>query len=180
MLYILYLYILSFTLITNCSEEEKKWDLVDDAEVQQFNINIQTASTQWHDLNQDFIQAQNETRANFIQAHNIVKRLRTKQDELDDEENPYDITDKTIISTTKNQIQELYRLGRVSPNKIIEHEFNINNSCLSLLHTLRQQREIIPYHHLGASLVVAEIIVADIFRYAQGLGLYPNGFPANI
>jgi hypothetical protein len=177
MLHLLYLYVLSFAFITNCSDSDDEWVAIDD-DVQKIDRALTTSSDQWHDIDPDFEKDTKDTITSLIQARDIVKEMRTKHVALSRQNNPCNATDQTIIPATNTEMQKLYRLAKLSPDRISVHENDIKDSCLELSRSLLQKKEINPYDYLSASLVIAEGIVVDIFNYAQRLGLYPNGFPA--
>ena len=173
MLYILYLYVVSFVFITNCSQYNSQKYLMND----QFKeLNLQISMSKWKDLDPMFREEQEDAKKNFIAAYNIINELHEKCYELDHTKNTQGIPIKDLIGKTQNQIQQLYNLGKLSEEDIYKKEDYIKRNCSGLsLYRICDY-----YNHFRASMVVAENIWCKIFNDVEELGLDPEELTNNI
>jgi len=131
------------------------------------NYSAQNKTNDWSDISSEFLALQNESKNNFIQAHTIMTRLRNLNIHHRSSIN-YD----KVLPVIQSQIEELYKLSNLSEAKIEEYNSSINRP-----NTFEQDNNILI---ISNSIVVGEILLTNIFRKAQTLGLYPEGYPANL
>jgi len=127
----------------------------------------QNTTNGWHDLASELSVLQNEIRNNFIQAHTIMTKLRNL-----DISKRRSIDYNTVLPDIQSQIEELYKLSNLSETKIEEYNASINRP-----NTFAQDSNILI---ISNSVIVGEILLTNIFRKAQALGLYTEGYPTNL